>query len=97
MENLLLWGARIGRRDQGLVPEGGESSTAEDTMPRGVLGMNASMFKGCPVTSPTDAPQIGLSPYPRTKKPVDEQMTIFKKGTYFETRVIEYSHRRRPV
>ena len=68
---------------------------AEDTMPRGVLGMNASMFKGyLRYIANRRATQIGLEPlYPNEENPfpwMSEMIDLKKERNFFETRVIEY-------
>jgi ribonucleoside-diphosphate reductase beta chain len=67
---------------------------AEDTMPRGVLGMNASMFKGyLRYIANRRATQIGLEElFPVKKIPsLDERNDRFEEErNFFETRVIEY-------
>ena len=68
---------------------------AEDTMPRGILGLNASMFKSyLRYIANRRAQQIGLSnlfeieenPFPWMAEMVD----LKKEKNFFETRVIEY-------
>jgi len=68
---------------------------AEDTMPRGVLGMNASMFKGyLRYIANRRATQIGLDAlYPHEENPfpwMSEMIDLKKERNFFETRVIEY-------
>ncbi len=68
---------------------------AEDTMPRGVLGMNASMFKGyLRYIANRRATQIGLDPlYPNEENPfpwMSEMIDLKKERNFFETRVIDY-------
>ena len=68
---------------------------AEDTMPRGVLGMNASMFKGyLRYIANRRATQIGLEPlFPHEENPfpwMSEMIDLKKERNFFETRVIEY-------
>ena len=68
---------------------------AEDTMPRGVLGMNASMFKGyLRYIANRRATQIGLeSLFPNEENPfpwMSEMIDLKKERNFFETRVIEY-------
>ena len=68
---------------------------AEDTMPRGVLGMNASMFKGyLRYIANRRATQIGLETlYPNEENPfpwMSEMIDLKKERNFFETRVIEY-------
>ncbi|WP_038210528.1 ribonucleotide-diphosphate reductase subunit beta [Xenophilus azovorans] len=68
---------------------------AEDTMPRGVLGMNASMFKGyLRYIANRRATQIGLEAlFPNEENPfpwMSEMIDLKKERNFFETRVIEY-------
>jgi ribonucleoside-diphosphate reductase beta chain len=68
---------------------------AEDTMPRGVLGMNASMFKGyLRYIANRRAVQIGLEAlFPNEENPfpwMSEMIDLKKERNFFETRVIEY-------
>src|SRR5215217_925176 len=68
---------------------------AEDTMPRGVLGMNASMFKGyLRYIANRRATQIGLEElYPNEENPfpwMSEMIDLKKERNFFETRVIDY-------
>jgi len=68
---------------------------AEDTMPRGVLGMNASMFKGyLRYIANRRATQIGLEElFPNEENPfpwMSEMIDLKKERNFFETRVIEY-------
>ncbi len=67
----------------------------EDTMPRGVLGMNASMFKGyLRYIANRRAQQIGLETlFPNEENPfpwMSEMIDLKKERNFFETRVIEY-------
>ncbi len=68
---------------------------AEDTMPRGVLGLNASMFKGyLRYIANRRATQIGLETlFPNEDNPfpwMSEMIDLKKERNFFETRVIEY-------
>ena len=68
---------------------------AEDTMPRGVLGMNASMFKGyLRYIANRRAVQIGLAElFPNEENPfpwMSEMIDLKKERNFFETRVIDY-------
>jgi ribonucleoside-diphosphate reductase beta chain len=68
---------------------------AEDTMPRGVLGLNASMFKGyLRYIANRRAVQIGLEAlFPNEENPfpwMSEMIDLKKERNFFETRVIEY-------
>lgn len=68
---------------------------AEDTMPRGVLGLNASMFKSyLRYIANRRALQIGLEAmFPNETNPfpwMSEMVDLKKERNFFETRVIEY-------
>jgi ribonucleoside-diphosphate reductase beta chain len=68
---------------------------AEDTMPRGVLGLNAPMFKEyLRYIANRRAQQIGLDPmYEGAGNPfpwMSEMIDLKKERNFFETRVIEY-------
>jgi ribonucleoside-diphosphate reductase beta chain len=72
-----------------------EYAYAEDTMPRGVLGLNAAMFKGyLRFIANRRAQQIGLDPlFPNEENPfpwMSEMIDLKKERNFFETRVIEY-------
>jgi ribonucleoside-diphosphate reductase beta chain len=68
---------------------------AEDTMPRGVLGLNAPMFKEyLRFIANRRCQQIGLDIlYPGASNPfpwMSEMIDLKKERNFFETRVIEY-------
>lgn len=68
---------------------------AEDTMPRGVLGLNASMFKSyLRYIANRRCQQIGLEPlFGNEENPfpwMAEMVDLKKERNFFETRVIEY-------
>ncbi|MHA6893346.1 ribonucleotide-diphosphate reductase subunit beta [Ralstonia pseudosolanacearum] len=68
---------------------------AEDTMPRGVLGLNAPMFKGyLRFICNRRCQQIGLDAlFPNEDNPfpwMSEMIDLKKERNFFETRVIEY-------
>ena len=68
---------------------------AEDTMPRGVLGLNAAMFKGyLRFICNRRCVQIGLDQmFPNEENPfpwMSEMIDLKKERNFFETRVIEY-------
>ncbi|OUV99249.1 MAG: ribonucleotide-diphosphate reductase subunit beta [Betaproteobacteria bacterium TMED156] len=68
---------------------------AEDTMPRGVLGLNAPMFKKyLRFIANRRAQQIGMDHlYPVEENPfpwMSEMVDLKKERNFFETRVIEY-------
>ena len=72
-----------------------EYAYAEDTMPRGVLGLNAPMFKEyLRFVANRRAQQIGLEQlYPGATNPfpwMSELIDLKKEKNFFETRVIEY-------
>ncbi len=72
-----------------------EYAYAEDTMPRGVLGLNASMFKSyLRFIANRRCQQIGLEPlYAQEENPfpwMAEMIDLKKERNFFETRVIEY-------
>jgi ribonucleoside-diphosphate reductase beta chain len=68
---------------------------AEDTMPRGVLGLNAPMFKEyLRYISNRRCQQIGVDPlFPGASNPfpwMSEMIDLKKERNFFEARVIEY-------
>ena len=68
---------------------------AEDTMPRGVLGLNASMFKGyLRYIANRRSQQINLDPiFAAEENPfpwMSEMVDLKKERNFFETRVLEY-------
>ena len=82
---------------RGLIQKGVqlEYRYAEDTMPRGVLGLNAPMFKEyLRFVANRRAQQIGLDPlFPGATNPfpwMSEMTDLKKEKNFFETRVIEY-------
>ena len=97
LENPQLWTAEFKAEIKVLFEKAVELEYryAEDTMPRGVLGMNASMFKGyLRYIANRRATQIGLetlflneeNPFPCMSEMID----LKKERNFFETRVIEY-------
>ncbi len=74
MENPLLWTAEFKAEIKDLFHKAVELEYryAEDTMPRGVLGLNASMFKGyLRYIANRRATQIGLEPlFPNEENPI---------------------------
>jgi ribonucleoside-diphosphate reductase beta chain len=97
LENPQLWTAEFKAEIRGLFEKAVELEYryAEDTMPRGVLGMNASMFKGyLRYIANRRATQIGLEAlYPNEENPfpwMSEMIDLKKERNFFETRVIEY-------
>ena len=72
-----------------------EHAYAVDTMPRGVLGMNAEMFREyLQFIANRRCVQIGLTQqYPGATNPfpwMSEIMDLNKEKNFFETRVTEY-------
>ena len=97
LENPHLWTAAFKDEIRALFREAVELEYqyAEDTMPRGVLGLNASMFKGyLRYIANRRATQIGLEElFPNETNPfpwMSEMIDLKKERNFFETRVIEY-------
>ena len=97
LENPQLWTAAFKTEIKALFVKAVELEYryAEDTMPRGVLGMNASMFKGyLRFIANRRATQIGLEElFPNEENPfpwMSEMIDLKKERNFFETRVIEY-------
>jgi ribonucleoside-diphosphate reductase beta chain len=72
-----------------------EYQYAVDTMPRGILGLNAAMFKDyLQFIANRRLMQIGLpEQYPGATNPfpwMSEMMDLKKEKNFFETRVTEY-------
>jgi ribonucleoside-diphosphate reductase beta chain len=97
MENPHLWTPEFREEIRVLFQKGVELEYryAEDTMPRGVLGLNAPMFKEyLRFVANRRAQQIGLDPlFPGANNPfpwMSEMVDLKKEKNFFETRVIEY-------
>ena len=97
MENPHLWTAEFREEIKSLFLRAVELEYryAEDTMPRGVLGLNAPMFKGyLRFIANRRAQQIGLDPmFAQEDNPfpwMSEMIDLKKERNFFETRVIEY-------
>ncbi|MEO8169550.1 MAG: ribonucleotide-diphosphate reductase subunit beta [Oxalobacteraceae bacterium] len=97
MENPQLWTAEFREEIKVLFLHAVELEYryAEDTMPRGVLGLNAPMFKGyLRFIANRRAQQIGLDPmFTQEENPfpwMSEMIDLKKERNFFETRVIEY-------
>jgi len=97
MENPQLWTPEFRDEIRGLFLQAVdlEYRYAEDTMPRGVLGLNAAMFKGyLRFIANRRAVQIGLDPlFPNEENPfpwMSEMIDLKKERNFFETRVTEY-------
>ena len=98
IENPDVWSPEFQQEVLGMIRQGVdlEIQYARDTMPRGILGLNAEMFKdylqyianrrciqiGLPQQYPTDI----QNPFPW----MSEMMDLKKEKNFFETRVIEY-------
>jgi ribonucleoside-diphosphate reductase beta chain len=97
LENPHLWTAEFKAEIKTLFERAVELEYryAEDTMPRGVLGLNASMFKGyLRYIANRRATQIGLEElFPNEENPfpwMSEMIDLKKERNFFETRVIDY-------
>ncbi len=97
LENPQLWTAAFKTEIKALFLAAVELEYryAEDTMPRGVLGLNANMFKGyLRYIANRRATQIGLEElFPHEENPfpwMSEMIDLKKERNFFETRVIEY-------
>ena len=97
MENPHLWTPAFKKEVEELFKEAVELeyAYAEDTMPRGVLGLNAEMFKGyLRFIANRRAEQIGLTPlFSQESNPftwMTEMIDLRKEKNFFETRVTEY-------
>ncbi|MEQ9003543.1 MAG: ribonucleotide-diphosphate reductase subunit beta [Pseudomonadales bacterium] len=97
MENPHLWDADTQNLARQMILEGTqlEIEYARDTMPRGVLGMNANMMaEYLQFIANRRLAQIGLSEqFPGVKNPfpwMSEIMDLKKEKNFFETRVTEY-------
>jgi ribonucleoside-diphosphate reductase beta chain len=97
LENPHLWTPEFREEIEGLIRKAVELEYryAEDTMPRGVLGLNAPMFKEyLRFIANRRCQQIGVElPYPRATNPfpwMSEMTDLKKERNFFETRVIEY-------
>ena len=97
MENPHLWTPEFRKEISGLMQKGVELEYryAEDTMPRGVLGLNAAQFKEyLRFIANRRCQQIGLDElYAGATNPfpwMSEMMDLKKEKNFFETRVTEY-------
>ncbi|OQW81939.1 MAG: ribonucleotide-diphosphate reductase subunit beta [Proteobacteria bacterium ST_bin16] len=97
MENPHLWTKAFRDEISALMQKAValEYRYAEDTMPRGVLGMNAPMFKEyLRYIANRRCQQIGLDAlYPNANNPfpwMSEMIDLKKEKNFFETRVTEY-------
>ena len=97
IENPHLWSTDFQQQIIAMIHEGVELEYqyAKDTMPRGILGLNAEMFKGyLRYIANRRCAQIGLpeqfSDARNTFPWMSEMMDLKKEKNFFETRVIEY-------
>jgi len=97
LENPHLWTPEFREEVSGLMRKGVELEYryAEDTMPRGILGLNAGMFKEyLRFIANRRCQQIGLDMlYPGASNPfpwMAEMIDLKKEKNFFETRVTEY-------
>ena len=97
LENPLLWSEEFKQEAIEMILEGTqiEIEYARDTMPRGVLGMNASMMEEyLQFIANRRLSQLGLpEQFPGVQNPfpwMSEIMDLRKEKNFFETRVIEY-------
>ena len=97
IENPHLWTDDFQQEVKDMIRAGVdlEIAYAIDTMPRGILGLNANMFKDyLQFIANRRANQLGLSElYPEITNPfpwMSEMMDLKKEKNFFETRVIEY-------
>jgi ribonucleoside-diphosphate reductase beta chain len=97
LENPHLWTTEFKKEIEGLMKKAVELeyAYAEDTMPRGVLGLNAPMFKEyLRFIANRRLQQIGIDPlYQGATNPfpwMSELIDLKKEKNFFETRVIEY-------
>ncbi len=97
VENPHLWTPEFQDEATRMVLEGTELEIAyaRDTMPRGVLGMNAAMMEEyLHFIANRRLNQLGLpEQYPGAQNPfpwMSEMMDLRKEKNFFETRVIEY-------
>ena len=97
IENPHLWTADFRQEINSIIRQAVELETkyAYDSMPRGVLGLNAKMFEEyLQFIANRRCAQIGLAEmYPGATNPfpwMSEIMDLKKEKNFFETRVTEY-------
>ncbi|MDG2061923.1 MAG: ribonucleotide-diphosphate reductase subunit beta [SAR86 cluster bacterium] len=97
LENPQLWDEEMQEQAAGMILQGMqlEIEYARDTMPRGVLGMNANMMEEyLNYIGNRRLIQIGLEEeFPKAENPfpwMSEIMDLRKEKNFFETRVTEY-------
>ena len=96
-ENPHLWDEDMRQQAAQMILEGTELEKlyAQDTMPRGILGMNAGMMEQyLHFIANRRLQQIGLEPeFEGAENPftwISETIDLRKEGNFFETRVTEY-------
>jgi ribonucleoside-diphosphate reductase beta chain len=97
IENPHLWSEAFQQEVISMILEGTEIEIqyARDTMPRGVLGMNAEMMENyLKFIANRRLAQLGLpAQFAQTENPfpwMSEIMDLRKEKNFFETRVVEY-------
>lgn len=97
IENPTIWSSDFQKQAIHMIREGVdlELQYARDTMPRGILGLNAELFKDyLQYIANRRCSQLGLQEqYPGANNPfpwMSEMMDLKKEKNFFETRVIEY-------
>lgn len=97
IENPHLWTDAFQQKAIDMIRKGVELEVAyaRDTMPRGILGLNAELFKEyLQFIANRRCQQIGLEEqYPGSENPfpwMSEMMDLNKEKNFFETRVTEY-------
>ena len=97
LENSHLWDEEMQEEAACMILQGMELEIeyARDTMPRGVLGMNANMMEEyLNYIANRRLVQLGLQEeFPNAENPfpwMSEIMDLRKEKNFFETRVIEY-------
>ena len=97
IENPTIWSKDFQKQAIHMIREGVdlELQYARDTMPRGILGLNAELFKDyLHYIANRRCAQLGLQEqYPGAENPfpwMSEMMDLKKEKNFFETRVIEY-------
>ena len=97
IENPSIWTKEFQQQAIAMIREGVdfEITYARDTMPRGILGLNADMFQEyLHYIANRRCAQLGLTEqYPGAENPfpwMSEMMDLNKEKNFFETRVIEY-------
>ena len=95
-ENPDLWNKEVQEKTQWMVREGVRLETlyAKDTMPRGILGLNADMFESyVQYVADRRLEKIGMPRIYNSENPfpwMSEVLDLRKEKNFFETRVTEY-------